>query len=221
MTDEMSTILSEAEAAALYAAGDAAHDFDHVRRVARLAVRLAEAEGADVTVVRLAALLHDAPTPGAEAGGRSSHHRSAAAFARRLLLERGLDAERADAVAHCIEAHRFRDHSTPPQTLEAKCLYDADKLDSMGAIGIARAFAYGGAHADRLWTEPWRRLDPQGSPPAGAEYTPVHEYVYKLNRLLATLHTDSARALGAERHVFMAHFFDRLDVEMDESDEPI
>ncbi len=221
MADETNRYLSEEEAAALYAEGDAAHDFDHVRRVARLAERLAQAEGADVTVVRLAALLHDAPAPAGEAGGRSSHHRAAAAFAQRLLLERGLDDGRAAAVAHCIEAHRFRDRSTPPQTLEAKCLYDADKLDSMGAAGIARAFAYGGAHASRLWMGPWRTLDPQARPPDGAAYTPVHEYVYKLNRLLATLHTDSARTLGAERHAFMILFFDRLDAEMDESNTPI
>src|SRR5262249_45063105 len=133
--------LTDEEARALYAAGDAAHDFDHVWRVTTMAMRIAEAEGADVTVVRLAAVLHDVPV--AEAGAeahtqRLSHHRAAAEYARDLLLARGLGTEAVANVVHSIEAHRFRDRSVMPQTLEAKCLYDADKLDSIGAIGIGR-----------------------------------------------------------------------------------
>jgi uncharacterized protein len=101
-----------------------------------------------------------------------------------------------------------------PQTLEAKCLYDADKLDSIGAIGIARAFAYAGTYGERLWTEPWSVVPPIDAKPSGDAYTPVHEYVYKLRYISATLHTESARRIGAERHRFMTAFFDRLDAEM-------
>jgi uncharacterized protein len=117
-------------------------------------------------------------------------------------------------VVHCIEAHRFRDRSVQPATLEACCLYDADKLDSIGAIGVARAFAFGGAHGSRLWSEPWHGAPPDEAKPQGSAYTPVHEYVYKLQRLQATLYTASARAVAAQRHHFMAMFFDQLDAEM-------
>jgi uncharacterized protein len=117
-------------------------------------------------------------------------------------------------VVHCIEAHRFRDQSVQPQSIEAKCLYDADKLDSIGAIGIGRAFAYAGAHGSRLWTEPSTAVPTVDAKPQGNRYTPVHEYVYKLRRILATLHTESARSIGAERHRYMITFFDRLDAEM-------
>jgi uncharacterized protein len=102
--------------------------------------------------------------------------------------------------------------------LEAKCLYDADKLDSMGAVGVARAFAFAGSHDERLWTRPWRAIAPDGPPPTGPEYTPVHEFVYKLRRVLATLHTPTARRMGEARHRFMVDFFDRLDAEIEELD---
>ncbi len=208
--------LGEDEAAGLYAAGDAAHDFDHVRRVTRLAVHIAQAEAeerpVDVTVVRLAALLHDVPVD----APRIAHHRAAAAFAHDLLIARGLDKERVAAVVHAIEAHRFRDQSVSPQTLEAQCLYDADKLDSIGALGVARVFAFAGSHDNRLWTAPWRAIAPDGPRPSGPDYTPVHEFVFKLGRLLATLHTPTARRMGAARHRFMVEFFDRLDAEVEE-----
>lgn len=222
MTDQLqspvageNSVLTDAEAHELYAAGDAAHDFDHVLRVTRLAERIAAAEGADVLTVRLAALLHDVPTAsGGGAPARKAHHLAAAQFARQLLTARGLDETRIANVVHCIEAHRFRDASIQPQTPEARCLYDADKLDSIGAIGVARAFAFAGAHASRLWTEPWRAAPPDTAQPQGEQYTPVHEFVYKLQRLQASLHTPSARALAAARHRFMVEFYDRLDAEM-------
>lgn len=211
--------LSDDEARRLYAAGgpasdsgpDSAHDFDHVLRVTRLAMHIAQAEGADVTLVRLAALLHDVPTPDA---GRGDHHRAAAEFARDWLTQRGLGTEAVANVVHAIEAHRFRDRAVRPATLEAQCLYDADKLDSIGAIGIGRAFAFAGAHGNRLWTEAWAAVPPDDAKPQGHDYTPVHEYVYKLRRIIATLHTATARAIAVQRHAFMQTFFDRLDAEM-------
>jgi uncharacterized protein len=208
--------LTEAEARALYATGDAAHDFDHVLRVTRLAERIAQAEGADLTVVRLAALLHDAPVPvGDDADhARRRHHQAAAGFTREWLTAKGMGTEQVEQVVHAIEAHRFRRRTIAPQTLEAKCLYDADKLDSIGAIGIARAFAYAGAHNNRLWSEPWPQAPAYELRPFARDYTPVHEYVYKLQCILTTLHTATARRIGAERHAFMQQFFDRLDAEM-------
>ena len=219
--------LSEEQARALYTEGDAAHDFDHVLRVMRIAVRIAAAEGADVEVVRLAALLHDAPvseqtpsfsaTEGRQELGvleRASHHLAAAQYAGDLLRGRGLETERVANVVHCIEAHRFRDRSVMPATLEARCLYDADKLDSIGAIGVGRAFAFGGAHGNRLWSEPWRQAPADDARPQGNDYTPVHEYVYKLQRLQGTLYTAGAGAIAVQRHQFMCLFFDQLDAEM-------
>ena len=209
----MTDWLTVDDARAYYAVGDAAHDFDHVLRVTHLAAQIAAAEGADVTIVRLAALLHDLPTPPApDEDHRTAHHLRAAAAARQLLSARGANAALVAQVAHCIEAHRFRDRRVQPQTPEAQCLYDADKLDAIGAIGVARAFAYAGAHGSRLWVKPVAALTDDDA--AASDYTPVHEYVFKLRRLLETLYTPTARAIGAERHAAMAAFFIQLDAEM-------
>jgi uncharacterized protein len=202
-------------AQALYEQGGGGHDFDHVQRVLDLATRIAEAEGADLEIVRTAALLHDV----GESRGRAEHHVRGAAMARDLL--RAEPPAFVDAVAHAIEAHRFR-ADPAPQTLEAQVLSDADKLDAIGAIGIARAFAYAGAHGTALWRLPWRTIAERavdgdaGRQPAllGPAYTPVHEYVYKLDRIADRLYTATARAIGAERRAFMLAFFDRLDEEM-------
>ena len=203
--------MKESEIRQLYTAGDAAHDFDHVQRVTEMGTRIAQAEGADVEVVRAAALLHDVPVEGSE---RSAHHMAAAEFAAEYLHAAGMEAARIENVVHCIQAHRYRDRTVQPLTLEAKCLYDADKLDSIGAIGVGRAFAHAGNHECRLWSQPAAAAPPDHAKPKGAEYTPVHEYVYKLRYILATLYTVSARSIGEQRHEFMSCFFEKLDAEM-------
>lgn len=209
-----SRYLTERQAQELYQQGDAAHDFDHVRRVAHLALQIAQAEEADTEVVLLAALLHDVPSTIHDATARAAHHLAAADFARQYLTQQEMAPKRIDNVVHCIAAHRFRDQSLQPQTLEAQCLYDADKLDSIGAIGVARAFAFAGAHGNRLWTQPLSAAPAAEAKPNGADYTPVHEFVYKLQRLLATLYTPTARQIGERRHAFMATFYEQLDAEM-------
>lgn len=204
--------LTTSAARVLYEQGGGGHDFDHVLRVVALAERIAGAEGADLAVVRTAALLHDI----GESQDRENHHLVGAAMARDLLS----DAPPAfvDAVAHAIEAHRFRAEPAP-RTLEARILSDADKLDAIGAIGIARAFAYAGAHGTALWKQPWRTIPAAGddarlAPDAlGADYTPVHEFVYKLNLIPKRLYTATARTIAAERQAFMIAFFGRLDEE--------
>ncbi len=215
LPDTISAVyLTDDQARALYLVGggpDAAHDFDHVARVTRLAMQIAAAEQADVEVVRLAALLHDVAVAGS---GRAGHHLAAADYAGELLAGAGLEPGRVANVVHSIQAHRYRDQSVRPATLEAQCLYDADKLDSIGAIGVARAFAFAGTHHSRLWSEPWPSAPADDDKPTGSDYTPVHEFVYKLQRLQATLYTATARCIAADRHRFLCTFFDRLDAEM-------
>lgn len=211
----MNPWLSTEAARALYTGGDAAHDFDHVLRVSRLADRIAEAEGADRTVVQLAALLHDLPVE-TDGNQRAAHHLRSAQRARDLLLDRGLPPPLVEQVVHCIEAHRYRDRTVLPSSLEARCLYDADKLDSIGAIGVARAFAYAGAHGSRLWTRPAAQIGASENDRTTPDYTPVHEYVFKLQKLLDSLYTESARLLGARRQRVMAAFFAQLDAEQSE-----
>lgn len=197
---------------ALYTAADSVHDFDHIMRVARLAERIAIAEGADGGIVRTAALLHDWGR--AEAAAAHADHAAEAARRARALLH-GADPSWVDAVAHAIAAHRFR--SLPaPQTLEAQVLFDADKLDAMGAIGVARAYAYGGAHQQRLWAPVEdvnvARWEAEGDDPD--QHTPVHEFWVKLSRLKERLYTRTGKAIAEARHQVMADFFRQLDAEV-------
>lgn len=199
------------EARAYYTAGDSAHDFDHVLRVLALAEHLARAEGADVEIVRAAALLHDITRAEADARG-DDHAISGAQRAREILRARGITPARADAVAEAIAAHRFRG-TRAPQTLEAKILFDADKLDSIGAIGIARAFALAGALNQRLWSEPAPNAiatrDQHNS-----QHTPVAEFAVKLSKVHERIFTATAQRIAEERHAFMTEFFARLGQEV-------
>jgi len=195
-----------------YEGADAVHDFDHVLRVLALAERIGQAEGADLRIVRAAALLHDVGREGAEAE-ELDHAAFAARRAREILA--GQPPAQVEAVAHAIAAHRFR-AGPQPATLEAQVLFDADKLDAIGAVGVARAFAYGGARGQRLWA-PVESVDvarwqSEGDDPE--THTPVHEFIVKLSRLKDRLFTPAGRAIAEERHAYMVVFFERLDAEV-------
>lgn len=200
------------QARALYSKADSVHDFDHIVRVLRLAERIGRAEGADLSVVRTAALLHDWGRAEAQAEG-ADHAKVAASRSRDFLA--GEEVVWIEAVVHAIAAHRFRTRPEP-ETLEAQVLFDADKLDAIGAIGVARAFAYGGAHGQRLWAARERvdlaRWQAEGDDPGA--HTPVHEFVVKLSRIKERLFTETGRAIAEDRHRYMAQFYQRLDAEV-------
>jgi len=194
---------------------DPVHGFDHVLRVYRMAERLALIEGADLEIVHAAALLHDAEGSATSGGeiGRSNHHHASSEFARQVLEAEGWSAERIAAVQHCIRAHRFRDNSEPPQTLEARILFDADKLDVIGAIGVVRTVAFDVVVGQPVYFEPSQRFLSTGEKEPGEPHSSYHEYLFKLSRIKDRLFTPAARAIAEERHRFMAEFFTRLAAE--------
>lgn len=203
-----------ASARAYYAHADAVHDFDHIQRVLALAERIGRAEGADLEIVRAAVLLHDAA--GAQPGGageRAAHHEASAAFAQQVLAAEGWPASRIEAVLHCIRAHRFRG-TEAPRTLEAQVVFDSDKLDVLGAIGALRAAAYAALAGQPLAGTPSDRFLATGEKEPGEPHTPYHEFVFKLARVPGRLHTATARAIAAERHAYLAGFFERLAREL-------
>jgi uncharacterized protein len=198
-----------------YPVDDPVHGFDHVSRVFHMAECIAQAEGADLEIVRAAALLHDASGDGADsAAERASHHHASADFAAQVLLAEGWEAERIAAVQHCIRAHRFRDASEPPSTLEAQILFDADKLDAIGAIGVARAVAFAVQAGQPAVAIPSEQFVQTGRLEPGEAHTAFHEYNFKLSRLKDRLFTSTARRLAAERHRAMEDYFASLDAEL-------
>lgn len=208
-------MISQEQARALYTDNDSAHGFDHVLRVTQIAERLAVEEGADLEIVRTAALLHDIGRAQQECTG-ISHAELGGKAAREILA--GHPPERVEAIAIAIEQHRFR-VANPPTSLEARVLYDADKLDAIGAIGVARAYAFGGQTRQRLWANvdpSYAALDAEEVEQslAAGEHTPVHEFVFKLSRLKDRMLTDSGRKMAIDRHAFMVAFYERLGQEV-------
>ena len=120
------------------------HDWDHTLRVHRLCRYIGAAEGVDMLVTEAAAYLHDIGRVDQDrADGKLCHAEKGADMAREMLTETPLSADRRENIIHCIAAHRFR-RGEAPRTLEAKVLFDADKLDAIGAVGVARAFLFAG-----------------------------------------------------------------------------
>jgi uncharacterized protein len=195
-----------------YPNNDPVHGFDHVLRVYNMAARIAHAEGADEEIVRAAALLHDAKGPGA-AEGRAGHQHASAAFARQVLTSEGWPEARVQAVEHCIRTHRFRADTEKPQTLEAKVLYDADKLDAIGATGAVRAVAYAVLDGQPLLARPSEQFIHTGEKEPGEPHSPYHEYLFKLSVLKDRMYTPTGRAIAEQRHHFLANFFEQWQAE--------
>ncbi len=194
-----------------YSSADPVHDFNHITRVYRLAERIGQAEAADLEILRAAALLHDAADARPDGqSDRPTHHLASADFARDILTAEGWPIERLDAVLHCIRAHRFRGAETP-ETLEAKILFDADKLDVLGAIGVARAFAYAALAGQPLTGDPSHSFKSKFEKESGEPHTPYHEFLFKLSRV--QFYTGTARQMAASRRRYMAEFFERLALE--------
>jgi uncharacterized protein len=198
-----------------YPEDDPVHGFDHILRVYRMAERLALEEGANLEIVYAAALLHDAEgsqTEGGEAG-RQDHHHVSSQFAQQVLIQEGWPADKIAAVQHCIRAHRFRDNTEEPQTLEAKILFDADKLDVIGAVGVARTIAFDVVVNQPIYSQPSDLFLETGEKEPGEPHSSYHEYLFKLSKIKDRLFTKTARELARERHRFMEEYFERLGAE--------
>lgn len=197
-----------------YADADPIHDFDHVLRVYRMAERLAKEEQADLEIVLAAALLHDAEGSAPDAETRTSHQHRSAEFARAVLENEHWKEGRIRQVEHCIRAHRFRSDGESPQTNEAKVLFDADKLDVLGAIGIARVIGYASINHQPFYAVPSQQFLGSGIKEAGEPHSAYHEYLFKLRKIKDHLYTSTARQIAQERDKYLTGFFERLEKEL-------
>ncbi len=186
------------------------HGWDHVGRVYKLCEHIGPLEGCDMTVLLLAALLHDIGRHESDkADGSVCHAELGAEMARKELENAGVSPEIVSAVAHCVSTHRFRG-GAEPETIEARVLFDADKLDGIGAVGIGRAFLFAGEVGARLHDP---HADHDATEPYGREDTAHREYMVKLRHIKDRLLTKTGKAMAEERHRFMEEFFERLDAE--------
>ncbi len=188
------------------------HRWDHTQRVYRLGLHLSDMEGTNSEIVALSALLHDiGRTEEDRSRGMICHAEKGADMAREILSEEGLGKDKIDQIVHCIATHRFRDNKLP-ETPEAKVLFDADKLDSIGAVGIGRAFLFAGEVGAKLHD---KEVDTEKSSPYSEEDTAYREYLVKLRYIKERMLTGSGLELAEERHQFMTDFFERLNREVD------
>jgi uncharacterized protein len=183
------------------------HDWDHTQRVYNLCMHIGEVEGADMEVLKIAAYLHDVGRPYQdESKGTICHGEKGADMARALLEEYPVSDTQKANIIHSIKSHRFRG-KCQPETLEAKILFDADKLDAIGAIGIARTFQFAGELGAKLHNP---SIDPEDTEPYTEEDTGYREFKLKLSKIKDRMLTSEGRRMARERHGFMEMFFERF-----------
>jgi uncharacterized protein len=203
----------------LFAQEGTGHDWHHINRVRNTALKIAKAEnsakastpedakaeGADLFVVELAALLHDI------ADHKFHNHDLTVGpeRTREIILEETRDTDLAERIAHIVSEISFKGagEETPVSSLEAAVVQDADRLDALGAIGIARAFAYGG-HKNRPIYDPEIKstLHDNFEDYAKKGTHTINHFYEKLLLLKDRIHTDTGKKMAAERHRFMEEF---------------
>lgn len=190
---------------------DAAHDIAHIKRVVRSAKKINLEESGDDEIVIAAAWLHDCVALPKNHPDRKKSSTLAAQKAAVFLGTVGFPASKIPAVAHAIEAHSFS-AGLEPKTIEAKIVQDADRLDALGAIGIARCFSVGGELSSPLY----HPEDPfaESREPDDSKWTVDHFY-NKLFRLPDLLNTSTAREMAKERVLFMKKFLKQLSSEIE------
>ncbi|MEI7749590.1 MAG: HD domain-containing protein [Candidatus Moraniibacteriota bacterium] len=198
----------EAEAKKYFVDASGCHDWSHVERVRALALRIGRAEKADLLVLEVAALLHDiAKTEEMRSKGDFCHAEEGAKRARPILERSGVEGETIEMIIHCIGTHRKRKNAVP-ESLEAKILFDADKLDALGAVGIGRDFFFAGTIGKKLYSGKETEHARDGIDHSyTSDDTAILEYEIQLKHLKDRMLTKTGKAIARERSDFMRDFF--------------
>ena len=204
---------------------DAGHDINHALRVYNSCLKLAKGlKDIDLDILKIAALLHDigGPKELKDKTGRICHARESAKMTKKILKDLSYPQEKINQVIHCILAHRHRT-GVLPQTKEAKILFDADKLDALGAIGIARAYIWVGKNNAQIYSnislKQYIKENIVGGKFNGrikdkSKHNPFFEFEIKLKRLPERLYTRKAKKIAKERLAYMRSFFNKIKKEI-------
>jgi len=188
------------------------HEWEHTERVYNLAINIGKKEKADLEVLGLAAMLHDiARKEEDKSNGKIDHAEEGAILAKKVLSKYNISKEKIENIAHCIQTHRYRNNKIP-QTKEAKILYDADKLDAIGAIGIGRAFSFAGHVGAKVHN---KDVDLKKTKQYSVDDTAWREYEMKLKYIKDKILTKEGKRIANQRHKFMKVFFERLNKEVE------
>ncbi len=204
------------EARKYFIGASGCHDWTHVERVRNLAMRIGKEESADLFVLEIASYLHDiGRKEEMKVKGKFCHAELGAKEAEVILAQFKIDNKNIENILHCIITHRYRNNHKP-ETIEAKCLYDADKLDSLGAIGVARAFLFAGHSASNiLYTGNEKKLAKlKKNYSFTKEDTVVLEWEVKLRYIKNKMFTMTGENIAKSRHDFMDNFFKEFWLEV-------
>lgn len=198
-----------------------AHNIDHVMRVYNTCKLIASSENdVDMRILEPAALLHDIARviESNNKSGNINHASLGADMAEEVLNEIEYPKEFIEPIRHCIETHRFRTDNAP-KTIEAKILFDADKLDVIGSIGIARTFMLAGQFGQRITTNISKSYINNNTVKNGrikdvSKHSPLMEYEYKFKKIPERLYTEKGKQIGKERLSYMKDYFNRLKLEV-------
>lgn len=198
----------EIEAKRYFKNASGCHDWTHVERVRSIGIRLAKEEKADRGIVEAAAMLHDIrKNDEMRKKGSFCHAESGAKEADKILKKIGLDERLIERIVHCIRTHRKRKGNAPVSP-EAKILFDADKIDSIGAVGVGRLYYFASSMGARLYTGKENEHAAGGS---NMEYTAddsaYHEYLSQIRYLKDKMLTRTGKRIAAARHKYMAGYF--------------
>ena len=194
---------------------DSAHDKEHVYRVLYNALEIAKDESdVNYEILIAACLLHDIGRKEQFENPEVCHAMAGADKAYQFLLSEGFERRYAEQVKQCIQTHRYRKNN-PPQSLEAKILFDADKLDVAGAIGIARTLLYKGIVSEPLYTVLPDGVVSNGENDAAPSF--FQEYKFKLENLYSKFYTEKAAKLAEGRKRIAVEFYNCLYQEVNSS----
>jgi uncharacterized protein len=198
---------TEAAVKDIFAQSRGSHDWDHTLRVYGLCRHIGVKEHADMDVLSIAAYLHDIGRHHEDnSRGLICHAEKGAEMAAPMIAELPFSESQKRNALHCILSHRFRGNHMP-ETLEAKVLFDADKIDAIGAIGVARAFLFAGEIGARLHNTD---TDVHQALAYSTEDTGYREYVFKLSKIKDRIMTAEGKIIASRRHAFMEMFFNRF-----------
>lgn len=199
--------------------GDASHDFDHIVRVVALAETIQEREGGDLPTIWAAVALHDLGVERERRHG-GDHALIGAEMASDLLTNTAFPQASIPAVQQAIREHRMTGGKLP-QTLEGRILYDADKIDCLGAIGISRLYCITGRYNQKIYAPVPAEISEPVDPLTVRElrrrrdYSPSIEFQLLFGDLPARMTTSAGSELAHERYVYMDEFFKRLRQEVE------
>lgn len=201
-----------------------AHNIDHTMRVYDLCLRLSKNENINKDILRAAALLHDIARTKEDDdnAGKTDHALLGAKMSVSILKKLGFNKKQIRNVQHCIITHRYR-AERKPVTKEAKILFDADKLDSLGAIGVARSLIWVGRNNAKLYTDTkdigkyiknnlGKRIN--GRIQKKSLHSPQIEFETKIKHIIAKLYTKEGKKIGKERLSYYRNFLNRLEKEI-------